>query len=402
MKPETVDILDPDLYLAGAPHERFALLRRQAPVYWHPEPAGRGFWAITRHADVARISRDPAAFCSGRGLFIEDFPPGDMRANPDVMIMMDPPRHGRFRALVNKGFTPRVIQRLEGRVRELVNSLIDDALARGGCDFASDIAGELPLSVILEMLGVPREDQGQMLDWTTRFFGASDPEYGVTPDELKAVLHNMNAYAHKLAEQRRNAPRDDMLSLLMAAEVDGERLSYTEFGGFFNLLLTAGHDTTKNLLSNGMLTLLEHPDQRRRLLEDPALLPTAIEEMLRFTPPVYYFRRSAVRDTEIGGQRIAAGDKVVLWYVSANRDEEVFSDPQTFDVGRTPNEHLSFGVGPHVCLGLALARLEARVAFEELLRRLPEMELAGPVVRLRSNWVSGVKSMPVRCARAAG
>jgi cytochrome P450 len=187
----------------------------------------------------------------------------------------------------------------------------------------------------------------------------------------------------------------------MAAEVDGEKLSYTEFGGFFNLLLTAGHDTTKNLISNGMLALLEHPDQRRRLLDDPSLLPTAIEEMLRFTPPVYYFRRSAVRDTELHGQRIAAGDKVVLWYVSANRDEAVFSDPQKFDVGRTPNEHLSFGIGPHVCLGLVLARLEARVAFEELLRRLPDLELAGPAVRLRSNWVSGVKSMPVRCERSA-
>ncbi|WP_437546396.1 cytochrome P450 [Sorangium sp. So ce367] len=401
MTPQTVDILDPDLYLAGAPHDRFEILRREAPVHWHPEPAGRGFWAITRHADVARISRDPAAFCSGRGIFIEDFPPGDMRDNPDVMIIMDPPRHARFRALVSKGFTPRVIQRLEGHVRELVTRLIDDACERGGCDFASDIAGKLPLSVILQVIGVPREDQEQMLDWTTRFFGASDPAYGVTPEELNAVLHNMNAYAHQLAEQRRKEPKDDMLSLLMAAEVDGEKLSYTEFGGFFNLLLTAGHDTTKNLISNGMLALLEHPDQRRRLLDDPSLLPTAIEEMLRFTPPVYYFRRSAVRDIELHGQRIAAGDKVVLWYVSANRDEAVFSDPHKFDVGRTPNEHLSFGIGPHVCLGLVLARLEARVAFEELLRRLPDLELAGPAVRLRSNWVSGVKSMPVRCERPA-
>ncbi|WP_437315887.1 cytochrome P450 [Sorangium sp. So ce385] len=402
MIPETVDILDPDLYLAGAPHDRFTILRREAPVYWHPEPAGRGFWAITRHDDVARISRDPAAFCSGRGLFIEDFAPGDMRDNPDVMIGMDPPRHARFRALVMKGFTPRVIQRLEAHVRELVTRLIDEARARGGCDFASDVAGRLPLTVILEMLGVPREDQEQMLDWTMRFFGVSDPDYRITQEELNTVLHNMNAYAHALAEERRRSPKDDMLSLLMAAEVDGEKLSYREFGGFFNLLLTAGHDTTKNLITNGMLALIEHPDQRRRLLEDPSLLPTAIEEMLRFSPPVYYFRRSAVRDTEVRGQRIAAGDKVVLWYVSANRDEAVFRDPHTFDVGRTPNEHLSFGVGPHVCLGLALARLEARVAFEELLRRLPDLELAGPVVRLRSNWVSGVKSMPVRCARPAG
>jgi cytochrome P450 len=393
---KSIDLSDPDIFLPGAPHESFDVLRREAPIFWNAEPAGTGFWAITRHADVVRVSRDAASFSSGRGVFIEDFPPGDMRTSPDIMINMDPPKHSRFRALVSKGFTPRVIQRLEGRVRGLMTQLIDAVSARGGCDFAREIAGNLPLQVILEMIGVPREDQAQMLDWTARFFGASDPEHAGTHEDINALIHAMHAYAHRLAEERRRSPEDDMLSLLMAAEVDGEKLSYAEFGSFFNLLLTAGHDTTKNLVTNGMLALIQHPGQRRRLVEAPSLIPSAVEEMLRFAPPVFYFRRSALRDTEVGGQKIARGEKVVLWYVSANRDEAVFKDPHAFDVGRSPNEHLAFGVGPHVCMGHALARLEARVAFEELLRRLPDMDLEGPVVRLRSNWVNGIKSMPVR------
>jgi cytochrome P450 len=274
--------------------------------------------------------------------------------------------------------------------------MIDAVAPRGECEFARELAGDLPLQIILEILGVPSEDQAQMLEWTTLFFGMNDPELASSPEAINAMLRDMNGYAHGLAVARRSEPRDDMLSLLMAAEVDGEKLSYEEFGGFFNLLLTAGHDTTKNLIVNGMLTLLEHPDQYRRLLAEPALIPIAVEEIIRFTPPVFYFRRTAVRDTEIRGQKIAAGDKVVMWYVSANRDEEVFVNPDRFDIGRIPNEHLSFGHGTHFCLGTALARLEARVVFEELLRRLPDMELAGPVVRLRSNWVNGVKSMPVR------
>lgn len=390
-----IDIADPDLYLSGAPHARFEILRREAPVFWHPEPAGTGFWAITRHADILRLSRDPAS-SSSRGVFIEDLPPEDLRSSPDVMINMDPPKHSRFRALVTKGFTPRVIQRLEGHVRELMIRLIDAVALRGECDFASDIAGNLPLQVILEMIGVPREDQAQMLDWTTRFFGVKDSGETSTTEEMNALMQDMYAYAFKLAEERRRAPKDDMLSLLMAAEVDGEKLSYTEFGGFFNLLLTAGHDTTKNLITNGMFALIEHPEQRRRLLEDPSLVPTAVEEMLRFAPPVFYMRRTILSDIEVRGQKIAAGDKVILWYVSANRDEAVFKDPNAFDVGRTPNEHLAFGFGTHFCLGPSLARLEARIAFEELLRRLPGMELTAPIVRLRSNWVNGIKSMPVR------
>jgi cholest-4-en-3-one 26-monooxygenase len=393
---DDIDIGNPDAYVGGVPHDQFAFLRRHAPVFRHREANGPGFWAITRHADVVRISRDPATFTQAPSLFIEDLPPGNLRDHPDVMINMDPPRHTRFRALVSKGFTPRVIQHLEGRIREVVTDLIDAFAGRGTVDFVSGFASELPLRIILELVGVPREDQAQMLEFSTRFFGALDPDYQGGPVDLETIMLNMHSAAHRLAEARRREPKDDMLSALMAAEVDGQKLSYAEFGGFFRLLLSAGHDTTKNLLSNGLLALIEHPGERRRLLAAPSLIPSAVEEMLRFAPSAFYFRRSAARDTEVRGQKIAAGDKVVLWYAAANRDEEVFRDPDTFDVGRTPNEHLTFGVGTHYCLGPALARLEARVAFEELLRRLPDVELAGPVTRLRSNWIHGVKSMPVR------
>jgi cholest-4-en-3-one 26-monooxygenase len=215
--------------------------------------------------------------------------------------------------------------------------------------------------------------------------------------DFQTLLYNMELTAHRLAEARRNQPqKDDMLSALMAAEIDGERLSFGEFGGFFRLILSAGHETTKSLLSNGLLALITYPNERQRLLADPALIPTAVEEMFRFAPSVYYLRRNPTRDVEICGQKIPAGDKVVLWHVSGNRDEEVFADPDTFDVGRTPNEHLAFGAGPHYCLGAALGRLEARIAFEELLRRLPDIELNGPVTRLRSNIFHGIKSMPIR------
>lgn len=395
MNLDDIQIANPDAYVGGVPHEHFAYLRRHAPVFRQQEANGPGFWSITRHADISRISRDPATFAQSPSLFIDDLPPGNLRDHPDIMINMDPPRHTRYRALVNKGFTPRVIQSLEGRIRKVVTDLIDGFAERGKIDFVSAFSNLLPLQIIIELVGVPPEDHAQVLDFSVRFFGAMDPDYQGGPVDFETLLFNMDATANRLADLRRRDPKDDMLSELMAAEIDGERLNHTEFGGFFRLLLGAGHDTTKNLLSNGMLTLIQNPAQRQRLIADRSLIPTAVEEMLRFTPSAYYFRRNATRDVEIRGQKIAAGDKVIMWYVSGNRDEEVFRDPDTFDVGRTPNEHLTFGIGPHYCLGAALARLETRIALEELLRRLPDIELDGPVARLRSNWIHGIKSLPV-------
>jgi cytochrome P450 len=401
MNLDDIDISNPDAYINGVPHHQFAFLRRHAPVFRHREANGPGFWAITKHADVVRISRDPATFTQAPSVFIEDLPPGNMRDHPDVMINMDPPRHTRFRALVSKGFSPRIVERLEGRVREVVTDLIDGFAARGEVDFVSAFANELPMRVILELVGVPREDHAEVLDFSTRFFGALDPEYQGGPENMEVLMHNMEATAHRVAEARRREPGEDLMSALVTAEVDGHKLGYSEIGGFFRLILAAGHDTTKNLLSNGLLALIEHPAERRRLLAEPSLIPSAVEEMLRYAPSAFYFRRNASRDTEIRGQKIAAGDKVVLWYVAANRDEEVFADPDTFDVGRKPNDHVAFGIGTHYCLGPSLARLEARVAFEELLRRLPDMELAGSPARLRSNWIHGIKSMRVRFTPAA-
>src|SRR5262245_32148291 len=299
-----IDIANPDAYLRGVPHEQFALLRREAPVFRHREANGPGFWALTRHADIARVARDQTTFRQAPSLFIEDLPAGNLRDSPDVMINMDPPRHTRYRALVSKGFTPRIIQRLEGRVRDVVTELIDGFAARGTADFVQELASELPMRMIVELMGVPREEQPAVLDFSMRFFGALDPEYEGGPLDLDALMRSIEAVAHRLAEERRREPKDDMLSQLVSAEVDGQKLSDTEIGGFFRLLLSAGHDTTKNLLSNGMLTLIEHPAERRLLQENPALIPKAIEEMLRFTPSVLYFRRNAALDTEARDQKI--------------------------------------------------------------------------------------------------
>lgn len=388
-----IDIASPDLYLAGVPHDRFERLRREAPVFWHREQDGRGFWAITRHADAVRVMSDPALFSSERGgIWIEEYPPDDIRSSRDLLVDMDPPKHTRYRALVSKGFVPRLIQAMEPLARRIIGEAIDRVEARGECELVSELAGALPLRIILDLLGVPDEDQAKVSEWALRFLLAADRPQ----EEVLALVNDMMAYAQRLAEDRRARPRDDTLSALMAAEVDGEKLSYMEFGLFFSLLLSAGIVTANHLIAQGMLTLLERPEDLRRLTADPSLIPGAVEEMLRFTPPVSYMRRTAARDTEIRGQRIAEGDKVVAWIVSANRDEEVFADPHRFDIGRGQSEHLSFGRGPHFCLGASLARLEARVFFEEVLRRLPGMELGGEVTRLRSNWILGLEQVPVR------
>jgi cholest-4-en-3-one 26-monooxygenase len=258
-----------------------------------------------------------------------------------------------------------------------------------------DVAAELPLQVIAEFLGVPHEDRHKVFEWSNRMLGGEDPEYQLPFDQSLQVAIDMFLYANKLAEDRRATPRDDLISALLHGEVDGEKLTLPEFDSFFLLLSIAGNETTRNLISHGMLLLMEHPEAREALIRDPSLIPSAVEEMLRFRPPVMYFRRTATRDTELRGQQIRAGDKVTLWYPSANRDEDVFPDPDRFDIRRSPNDHLAFGVGEHFCLGANLARLEIRVMFEHLLRRLPDVQLAGPVEYLRSHFIDGVKHMPV-------
>jgi cytochrome P450 len=391
-----INLLDLSRFADGPPYEAFATLRREAPVFWHPEPQGSGFWAVTRHRDVMAVLRDPATFSNMRSNLLVDFPPGDPRGSPDAIVNMDPPKHGRYRGLVNKAFSPRVLQQFEPAVRALITEMIDAAVARGECDFVEELAGNLPLHVLIKLVGVPPEDRDKMLHWSLRILQVQDPDYAISPEEGMTLMQNILGYAHQLAEERRKAPREDLLSHLMQAEVDGAKLTPQEFGMFLIVLIGAGHETTRSLIANGMLTLMQHPEQRQRLRENPSLIPAAIDEMLRFTPPILHVRRTLARDTEFQGQKLAAGDKIVVWIASANRDEQVFSNPDTFDIDRKPTEHLSFGFGAHFCLGGVLARLEARVAFEEMLRRLPDMELAGPVVRMQSNFVNSFKKMPVR------
>jgi len=405
-----VDLYDPRTYLGGLPLEAFAWLRRECPVYWQEEravldwPAGRGYWAITRYADVDAVNRDPRLFSSHLGATqIRDPKPEDLEFQRKMMLNMDPPEHSRLRRIVGKAFTPRNVARLEGAIRERARATIERHALAGRCDFPQDLSADLPVWTLAEVMGVPADDRKLLFHWANRVIGFQDPEYAQYDEQGKPIdprsrhaLADMFAYAHTLADEKRRCPGNDILSLLLVADAQGDRVSDEEFENFFFLLAVAGNETLRNAIPGGMLALVEHPQELRRVTEDPSLLPSAIEEMLRFASPVMCFRRTATADTELHGVPIRAGDKVVVYYASANHDEAVFADPDTFDVSRNPNDHLAFGVGPHFCLGASLGRLEMRVFFEELLARLRDIEMDGPVERLQSNFQSGIKHMPVR------
>ncbi len=397
MRLAEVELHDPDVFVRGVPHDALRLLRKEAPVHFHHEPGGPGFWAVTKYEDVVTVGKDPGRFSSHRGgTNIQDYPPENLSTIQLLMLNMDPPQHNKFRRLVSQGFTPRMVARIEPFVRQATRSILDKVASRGECDFVRNIAAELPLVVIADLMGVPQEDRGRLFDWSNRLIGFDDPEFQTSLEDGRQAAMEMWMYANELAAGRKGEKGEDLVSVLMNAEVDGVGLTEMEFDAFFLLLAVAGNETTRNLISGGMLALIEHPEQRARLLADPSLVPSAVEEMLRWVTPVMYFRRTATRDTELRGVPIKENQKVCVYYSSANRDEDVFPRPEEFDVGRTPNEHLAFGVGQHFCLGNSLARLEIRVMFEELIRRMPDIELAGPVRRLRSNFINGYKSIPVR------
>lgn len=388
-----VDLFDLEQFANGPPHDVFRRLREESPAFL-PEPHGPGYWAITRYRDVVAVSRDPSSFTSAPRVFIKD--PDEPVADDKLLINLDPPRHTKLRKLVNRGFTPRQVTMLEPRVRDIVRGQLDAALAKGRFDLVGDVAVEVPLQVIAEMVGVPADERHRVFALTEVMMSIGDPQLGHTETDARDAMAEMFAYADNLAQQRLESPGDDLLSIILAADVDGESLSQLDTNFFFMLLMNAGSETTRNLISGGTLALFEHPDERARLAADRELLPTAIEEMLRWVTPVMHFRRTARHDVEIGGALISAGDKVVMWYSSANRDEVAFPGGDRFDVGRDPNDHVAFGAGgPHFCLGASLARLEARVLFEELLARAPDLESAGPVRRLRSNFINGIKELPV-------
>ncbi len=394
-----IDLVDPASFANGQPWEQLRWLRANDPVHWHPEPAGgRGFWALTRYDDVRAVGRDSALFSSVPTIMIPDPAPGqtlEIFGDHAMMLTLDPPRHTQYRRLISREFTPRAARALAPRIAELAGQIVDAVIERGACDLVADIAGELPSYVVAELLGLPQDDGRKLYALTETIHAA--PE-SVPPGAGASAVMQMFAYAQEVIAEKRARPRDDLATKILHAEVDGRRLDDIDFQLFFLLLVDAGGDTTRNLLGGGMLALFEHPDERRRLERDlEALLPTAVEEMLRFVSPVVYMRRTATRDTELGGRKIRAGDKVVMYYGSANRDESVFRDPDRFDVARAPNPHVAFGGGgAHFCLGAHLARVEIEAMLREILLRLPDIEPAGPATWLPSTFISGPKQVPVR------
>jgi cholest-4-en-3-one 26-monooxygenase len=396
-----VDLSDPDVFADGIPHELFTQMRAADPVHWNAMPDEPGFWAVTRHDDIAAISRDTDTFSSWEGgTMIRDDAVVPLDIWRNAMLNMDPPQHTEYRALVNTVFTARHVADLEPHIRAIARRLIDAAVAKGEFDVVEDIAVPLPLQVIAEMLGVDEVDYPKLVDFTSRAAGFDDRTLrgAGEADGMQVFLDGM-AFFHEIGQQRLREPQDDLVTALQATEVEGRKLTEIELTAFLGLLAVGGTDTTRNSFAGGMLALIEHPDQRRRLLDDPSLIAPAVEEVIRWVTPFTHFRRTATRDAEIRGVPVAAGDKVVMWYASSNRDEAVFEDPFAFDVGRDPNRHQGFGGGgKHFCLGAGLARLELKVLLEEALARMPELELAGPVRRVRSAWLTALHQLPVRPA----
>jgi cytochrome P450 len=414
---DSVDLSSIDFWLRPAPEREaaFAVLRRERPISFHQEfepppglplPRGPGYWALTRHADILAVSREPETFCSGKGTNIPDLPEV-FNEFFGSMINMDDPRHGRLRRIVSRGFTPRALARLEADVERRARQTIDRVIDRGECDFVTEIAAPLPLEIICDLMGIPDSQAKFVFDQTNVILGLGDPDYVDDPAKIiPAALGAGKALAdlmYDLAKRKEGGKADDLTSSLLDAEVDGETLTHQELASFFVLLVAAGNETTRNAISHGMKALCDYPEERLRWAEDPeGVGPTAVEEVVRWSSPVMHFRRTVTRDTVLSGHKLAAGEKVVMWYGSGNRDEAVFADPFRFDVLRRPNEHVGFGgPGPHHCLGANLARREIRVIFREIFRRLPDLEITGPPVMLRSNFIHGIKRMPCAWSKRA-
>jgi cytochrome P450 len=392
-----IDLYSPDTYVDAPPHAEFERLRAEDPVHWQPMPDGTGYWAVLRHADVTDVARHPKVFSAEvGGVVLEDLPPETLAMMRDMLLAMDPPRHIDHRRNVAPRFTPAVIGELEQRIRAMCRAILDQVDDGVTVDFVHDVCAHLPSQVVGELVGIPREDWPKIHSWSEQNSGGQDPDIAAEAgDEAMSATIEMAMYAIELAGQRRAEPADDLMSYLLACEVDGHAMTDVEFGSFFVQLVTAGNDTTRTMLSSGLLSLLQHPDQLDALRADPTLLPSTVEEILRWANPLHYFRRTATEEVELGGQMIAPGEKLAMVYTSANRDEQVFADPHRFDISRDPNPHLSFGTGEHFCLGVHLARMEGRVFFEELLGRFSSIELAGEPTRQRSNLNNALKSLPV-------
>jgi cytochrome P450 len=395
-----IDLYDPDTYVAAPPHAEFERLRDENPVPWQPMPDGTGYWAVLRHEDVTHVARHPRVFSAELGgVVLEDLPPETLAMMRDMLLAMDPPRHISHRRNVAPRFTPAVIGELEVRIRAMCRSILAEVAGRPEVDFVHDVCAHLPSQVVGELVGIPREDWPRIHAWSEQNSGGQDPDIAVDyGDAASSATIEMAMYAIALAQERRAEAADDLMSYMLACEVDGHAMSDIEFGSFFVQLVTAGNDTTRTMLSSGLLALLDHPDQLAELRVDPTLIPGAVEEILRWANPLHYFRRTASEATEVGGRAIGPGEKLAMVYTSANRDARVFPDPHRFDIHRDPNPHLSFGTGEHFCLGVHLARLEGRVFFEELFASYPTIELVGEPRRQRSNLNNALKALPVRLA----
>ena len=388
---------DPLLYDGPFPYERYKQLRDEDPVSHHEHPDFEGgYWVVARHADVQAVSRNPEVWRNSPGPFVEIPPGSPPEPEMDLLINLDGHEHIQMRKIVNKGFTPRRVAALEDKLRARTDSIIDSLRGRESADLVHDLALWLPLHVIADMVGVPEDDRADVFGWTEKTFGF-DPELSM--EDRNQAMTDMFLYADGLSRQRQEDPQDDLLSLLLEAEIDGHRLTQFQISSFFMLLQNAGSETTRNLITTGTLALMQHPDQADKLRADLSLLPTAIEELLRHVTPVMYFSRQAATDTEVGGVKIPEGDRVVLSYVSANRDERAFDEPDELDITRSPNDHVAFGAGgPHFCLGASLARIEARVMFESLLTKFDGLQPLGDpdqMPRVRSNLIDGFAELPI-------
>ena len=398
-----VDLWDFDLFQRQEHHAVLERLRETDPgIHWVNEgDEGSGYWAITRQAHLKEVNRRADVFSSSHsGTQMRD--PGQREgisgiASEHTLIDMDPPRHTRYRKLVNRGFTPRMIGLLEDYLQNRIDIILDQVVDKGRCDFVRSISAELPLQAIAEMMGIPIEDRSKVFDWTNAMIGSEDPEFVKSRDDILQAAAELFGYSHQLQTERRSTPSDDIVTTLLSADIDGEALTELEFDMFFLILCVAGNETTRNSITRGMMAFFDFGDQWEKFTADPDLhMDTAVEEIVRWATPVMYFRRQALSDYEIGGVKIAAGDKVLMWHVAANRDPRAFEDPWRFDIERTPNDHVGFGGGgPHYCLGTSLAKMEIRLTFREIARRMPDIHLDGRPDYLRSNFIGGVKRLPV-------
>jgi len=398
-----LDLWDFDAFQRQEHHAMLEQLRETEPgVHFVDEgDRGPGFWAVTRLDHLKEVNRQPAVFSSNaRGTQMQE--PDESSVTDEfqrdsLMLSMDPPKHTRYRRIVSRGFTPRMIGLLEDYLQNRTDMIIDRVCEQGRAEFVTDVSAELPLQAIAEMVGIPIEDRAKIFDWTNSMIGADDPDFAATRDDVTAAFTELFVYSRALQTKRRNEPADDIITTLLSADVDGERLDETEFDMFFLLLCVAGNETTRNSITRGMHAFFEFPEQWDKYRSDPArYADTATEEIVRWATPVLNFRRQAMADYDLGGVKISAGDKVVMWHIAANRDPRAFDDPWAFDIERSPNDHVGFGGGgPHFCLGANLARMEIRLMFKAIAERLGDIRLDGEVEYLRSNFIGGVKKMPV-------